>query len=323
MKKIAIIGAGIAGATLSRKLIDSGFSVDVYEKSRGTGGRLSSARLGGLTADLGSTMLESKSDDFDAFLGSLKAEGLVEDWKARCSSFDQDLSQLSTLWLGKSRNSALTRGLLQGASLSTQVRAGVVWSDNQGVLVRDEQGELLNYYDAVVVATPAPQAVPLLEAVPRFSHRAQHAATTASWVALFELSFLPEKVSALDVVEGGHDSIERMTIESNKPNRSGYLVKVEMSEEWSAARLESDRERLLEEVLAQVSLWCGETLSPINSRLHRWLYHRSTQSLQDKALLWDSTLNIGACGDWVNEPGIEGAWRSATELAEAMIDSLR
>ena len=53
MPRIAIIGAGIAGATLANRLNSSGFTVDIFEKSRGTGGRLASTRVGQLSADLG------------------------------------------------------------------------------------------------------------------------------------------------------------------------------------------------------------------------------------------------------------------------------
>ena len=323
MKRIAIIGAGIAGATLSRKLLDHGFSVEVFEKSRGTGGRLSSARLGELTADLGATTIESSSQDFESFLSGLQSQGMVERWSARHGQFDHLDTSSAQYWLGKGRNSAMTRGLLNGVALKTQTRVGVVWSDNQGVLIRDEHGELLDYYDAVAVAAPAPQAVPLLESVPRFAHRAQSVTTSANWVVLLELPHLPSKLVNVDVVEGHHQSIERITIESNKPGRSGTLIKLEMRESWSASRLDDNREALLKEIIDLFSVWCGESVKPLNSRLHRWLFNRSTQTAEGDTLLWDSSLNIGACGDWVSQPGIEGAWRSASVLADEMIDSLK
>jgi predicted NAD/FAD-dependent oxidoreductase len=38
---IAIIGAGIAGITAARTLANAGHKVQVFEKSRGAGGRMS------------------------------------------------------------------------------------------------------------------------------------------------------------------------------------------------------------------------------------------------------------------------------------------
>lgn len=50
---IAIIGAGLAGTVLSQRLNAAGLlTVTIYEKSRGTGGRMASCRLEGTSADL-------------------------------------------------------------------------------------------------------------------------------------------------------------------------------------------------------------------------------------------------------------------------------
>lgn len=42
--KIAVIGAGMAGITAARSLKAAGHRVQVFEKSRGSGGRLASKR---------------------------------------------------------------------------------------------------------------------------------------------------------------------------------------------------------------------------------------------------------------------------------------
>ena len=40
MKTIAVIGAGMAGITAARTLVQAGFKVSVFEKSHGPGGRM-------------------------------------------------------------------------------------------------------------------------------------------------------------------------------------------------------------------------------------------------------------------------------------------
>jgi predicted NAD/FAD-dependent oxidoreductase len=321
MPRIAIIGAGIAGATLANRLTSSGFSVDLFEKSRGTGGRLASTRVGELSADLGAPYLDGCSTEFERFLNGYVESGVIESWNTRRSDFDLTQQETINYKIGVGRNSLFTRELLKGAALHIETRIGVVWSDNQGVLIRDDQGELIDYFDAVVVATPAPQAVPLLETSSRFAHRAEQASTSANWIALFQLARRPSRLAGVSVIEGEHSDFYRIVVESDKPGREGVLIRVEMRESWSQSHIDDDKEPLLQNIQDLLSDWLDESLEPSASKVHRWLYSRTLQSAQLTAPLWDAGLSVGACGDWINEPGLEGAWKSANELADVIIDS--
>ena len=44
-RKVTIIGAGAAGLTCARQLIENGFKVSIFDKSRGTGGRIATRRI--------------------------------------------------------------------------------------------------------------------------------------------------------------------------------------------------------------------------------------------------------------------------------------
>jgi hypothetical protein len=41
IEKIAVIGAGMAGLTVAQKLINKGFLVDIFDKGKSVGGRMS------------------------------------------------------------------------------------------------------------------------------------------------------------------------------------------------------------------------------------------------------------------------------------------
>ncbi len=83
MQRVAIVGAGIAGATLARRLTDAGMSVEVFEKSRGTGGRLAAARLGEASLDLGAPIIEAHSVEFNEWLTMLERKGNALHWPAK------------------------------------------------------------------------------------------------------------------------------------------------------------------------------------------------------------------------------------------------
>ena len=56
-KKVAIIGSGIAGLSLSIRLSKMGYDVYVYEKNSCPGGKLSSFKLGKFRFDIGPPLL--------------------------------------------------------------------------------------------------------------------------------------------------------------------------------------------------------------------------------------------------------------------------
>lgn len=55
--RIAVVGAGIGGLAAAARLAHQGFSVDVYEKASGPGGRCGQLKVDGFTFDTGPTLL--------------------------------------------------------------------------------------------------------------------------------------------------------------------------------------------------------------------------------------------------------------------------
>ena len=68
MAKIAIIGAGLSGATAARGLADAGHCVRLFDKGRGPGGRMSTRRidtaLGQVRLDHGAQFFTARGESF-------------------------------------------------------------------------------------------------------------------------------------------------------------------------------------------------------------------------------------------------------------------
>lgn len=321
MQRVAIIGAGLAGAVLTERLVAAGLDVSIFEKSRGTGGRLASSRLGEYAGDLGAPFIDSHSEAFTAWLANQQQLGRVARWLPRAIDFGGDKRASEQYWVGVGRNSSLTRALIEGAKLHAETRIGTVWPDKEGVLLRDVHSESLGHYDAVVCTAPAPQAVPLLEAIPRFSHLADEAVTDPAWVYLAAVSELPDRLRGVDLVEGQHAAIGRIVVDSNKPGRRGAVIKVEMSRDWSEANVELHADTVKSESRKHLQNWLGETLDIQSDRIHRWLYNRSYQPSPTTPALWDAGTGIGACGDWIGASGLDGSFNSANYLADLLLSS--
>lgn len=63
---VVVVGVGIAGLSARRLLLNRGLSVCVVEKSRGLGGRVSSRRGDGWTADLGAQFMERLNPEWES-----------------------------------------------------------------------------------------------------------------------------------------------------------------------------------------------------------------------------------------------------------------
>ena len=70
---IAIIGAGITGLTAADQLVKSGRDVQVFDKGRGSGGRIATRRTENGIFDHGAPERQAESQEFRNFLATLGA----------------------------------------------------------------------------------------------------------------------------------------------------------------------------------------------------------------------------------------------------------
>ena len=318
-RSIAIIGAGLSGTVLARKLLDAGFSVTLYDKSRGTGGRFASCWLADASTDLGAPWIDSpENPDFQHWLNQ---QTLIQAWQPTLHDFQGNTRSPLTYYVTTDRMSSLTRQLAQGAHLRVSTRIGYLWPTDEGVLLRDEHGIAIDMHSHVIVTAPAPQAAHLLEAVPRFAQRAERIQTQPAWVGVFVLQ--SPSAQTPDGFLGSHPVFARAVKASQKPGRPNTpeIWQVEATPEWSQQYLETPPEQVGSLLLAALSTAMGQDIVVEQQRIHRWLYSRHA-SLCNETYLWSNESSIGACGDWLGKGGIEGAWESANAIATLLSDRL-
>ena len=322
-RDIAVIGAGLAGAVFAHRMIASGYNVTVFDKSRGTGGRHASSRIGNTSVDLGAPFFDSKDSKFCEWLQSLPN---LARWQPMITDFEGTPTTTQTLFTAIPRQSALTRSLLQRATLKTCTRVKYIWPETKGVIVRDEAGVALGYFGKVIVATPAPQAAHLLEASPNFAQKAASIETMATWMLILTLN-KPSRIKA-SVLHGSHPALSRVVKDSAKPERNvsthPEIWTIEANADWSEQYINADPDTVRNKLQDAFQALTDTPLDIAETRVHRWLYgrHRSKTS---KTYLWSDASSIGVCGDWLHGSGTamiansECAWRSANELADHII----
>ena len=90
MNRVAVIGAGLCGATAAAKLLQSGYQVSVFDKGRAVGGRMSSKRTEAGYLDMGAQYFTARSETFQRQVQSWLDAGCVEVWDCNTASLTQD-----------------------------------------------------------------------------------------------------------------------------------------------------------------------------------------------------------------------------------------
>ena len=181
-RRVAVVGAGMAGLVAARRLADVGCEVTLFEKSRGPGGRCATRRSDFGAFHHGVASFAAVSPAFCAELTHWLARGWVTPLPpagavapavpavpaVRGVQGVQGVPAvpaacLPRRWVGLPTINALARQLAQGLALQTghTVHALQPAADGGWQLATAEQGLLATRFDTVLLALPAEQARPL------------------------------------------------------------------------------------------------------------------------------------------------------------------
>ncbi|QZD93615.1 NAD(P)-binding protein [Qipengyuania xiapuensis] len=310
--KTAIVGAGMAGLSCATALRDAGDEVALFDKGRGPGGRMSTRRMDAdgetLRFDHGAQYFTVRDERFRTQVANWQERGIAERWPAAGED----------AWVGTPGMNAPIRAMADELGVQFGARIERIERDGQCWLIAGE-GFDPAAFDRLVLALPAEQAAPLLEAhCPEWS---KLAATTISDPCWTVMAAFADAVPHFNDTLRNAGPIGWAARDSAKPRRSaGERWVIQAGPEWSRAHLEDEREEVTEALLGAFAAEIGAELPEIvASSAHRWRYAKSGSA--GEAYLWDANLQLGVCGDWLVAPRVEGGWVSGRELAEAVLAS--
>lgn len=182
---IAIIGAGIAGLSAANALHNAGYAVHLFEKSRGSGGRMSSKRSDAGALDLGAQYFTARDRRFVDEVQQWQANGWAAEWSPHL--YNHKNGQLTPSpdeqirWVGQPRMSAITRGLLGDLPVNFSCRITDLIRGEKHWLLQDADESTYGPFSHVIVATPAPQATALLATTPKLASAAAGVKMDPTW----------------------------------------------------------------------------------------------------------------------------------------------
>jgi predicted NAD/FAD-dependent oxidoreductase len=317
---IAIIGAGIAGLSAARALMDAGISPVIFDKGRGIGGRVATRRVtlqagAALQFDHGAQFATAKGAGFASALDRLRASGHAAVWDTRLEGSAR--SQI----IGVPAMSALARGLGQGAQVVQN--AAVLALQQMGTQWRIAMGDGTSVYARRVLLTvPAPQLGALLGADHPLALGVQHVQMQPCLTLMVAARGPAAPFTAQRLPDDDRAWIAQ---DSTKAGRStaGYTTWVAQAGlRFSTQHLEKSAEEMAAIMLpllrARVGIGAQDV---VYSAAHRWRYARVGTPL-GRAFLRDADGGLYIGGDWCLGARIEAAWDSGAAMAADLLAQL-
>ena len=344
-RHVAVIGAGMAGVSCARALVQAGHRVTLIEKSRGFGGRMATRRTEFGSFDHGAQYFTVRDARFAQALENMEA--VVRPWSANTVRVLDEtghvLSQAPTPseghFVGKPGMNALVghwvAALVQTQAAQaltgqrvTRIERDALHPEQWQLRCEDGEGgqQVLGGFDRVVLAVPHPQALDLLRASALAADVCQtlEAVEVAPcWTLMVAfpnamqpgLSYLGPQWNAARSV---HHRISWLARENSKPGRDPVeRWTVQASPAWSQEHLEDDDERVKAKLLKAFAEVTGIRATPSHAVVHRWRFAQTRKPL-GQPFLFDATLGLGLCGDWCLGHRVEDAFIAGLTLAHAM-----
>ena len=323
--KIAVVGAGVSGLMCARELARAGSSVHIFDKGRRPAGRLSTRRDSGVAFDHGAQYFTVRDPAFADAVARWRELRVVAPWAGRIVVLGEDPPSPprppTTRYVGVPTMSAIGRHLADGLDVRARVRIESIKRVGTQWRLRDDEARDVGDYEAVAVAVPSAQAVPLLAGAPDLGVAAARAAMAPCWAVML----VPESPLGLPFdgafIHG--QAVGWAARQDSKPGRAPIEAWVlHATAQWTKAHWEMPSSGVIDALCEAFAASAG--ISPIKvsrSTAHRWRYALPTLPTDSRCLV-DSALKIGACGDWCGGPRLEGAYLSGIELARRLRQSV-
>ncbi|MBM3873879.1 MAG: hypothetical protein FJ382_09140 [Verrucomicrobia bacterium] len=311
-RKIAIIGAGVAGLSAARVLSTSGARLVVLEKSRGVGGRMATKRVGEAVFDTGAQFFTARADGFAADVQRWVDLGRAEPWPGSAHR-----------WIGRGGMTSVAKHLAEGIDVERERKVTAARRHESGYWELDIENAGILRVERLLLTAPMPQSLALLD---------QGGVRLPDDVAgeLRSVSYRP-CLAALLVLDGSSAVPPEGVAPSEGPLRwvadNGLkglcrqaAITVHAGPEFSAREYGRPEAEVLESMTAAARPWLGDR-RVVSAALHRWRYSEPVGSLP-RPFVWIPELSLGFAGDAFLGGRVEAAALSGQALGHHLAAQL-
>ena len=326
-KKIGIIGAGIAGLSCAKQLLNAGFEVQIFDKSRGVGGRMSHRVFDQWHADHGAQYFTANHPQFVEELQEWLLNGVAQEWHGKIVNFcDGEFSEKKNQtkrFVGVPAMTAPAKFLAKNMSVSlSQTITEIRKNQKKWQLVSEESGVLTDEFDYLVFAIPPIQAKKIIgQQSDSLSLICEQANMLPCWTLL---AYFKEPLGLdFDAAFVQDNIFSWIARDNSKPGRvNSHAWVAQANPDWSLKQINLNKLEA-EKILLQEFEKISGVASDFN-QIQLWRYAKlETPTTQNFAI--DENTQLALCGDWLRNSKVEDAWLSGyflgNELKKTLIPS--
>lgn len=340
-RHFAIVGAGMAGVTCARTLVQSGHKVTVFERNAAPGGRMASESTPFGRFDSGAQYFTVRDDRFALALQTTPqlckrwSANLVRVLDAHGRVAEAALPSLEPHWVAQPGMDAVVAAWAQplGEALVTDTAVRRIERDaldGKRWQLRTENADggshVYSGFDAVLLTVPPARARALLgdgALSPALSKQVETVRIAPCWTLMIafpqanqaNMSHLGPQWNA---ARSTHHRVAWLARESSKPGRERVeRWTLQASAAWSQEHLGDDAPRVEAKLLRAFAEITGIHATPNHARARCWSEAKTEVPL-GKPHLWDAKARIGVAGDWCTGHRVEDAFLSGLSLALAV-----
>ena len=317
MIDFCVLGSGIAGSTIAN-LLSKKYSVHVFDKARGLGGRSSNKRLKkNLSFDHGVQYISPKSKEFTKLIKELSKKKIFKIWDGHHLDFTFEKKTVAPKYIGLKANNALSKHYLKGIKLSLASQIiKIEYKKYFWEIILDDNSK--HQFKALILTCPFPQLKKLArkyleKKILNFKIKMQPNITVM--IALKNNKDLP-----ISSVKFNDDLLAWASNENSKKRFKSNLNlwTLQASLKWSKKTINKYKndKKIIDQLIARFIQLTGLKKSKIiHKKIHGWKY---SYNYEKTPLLssWNKKYRLGICADWFGGPKVENAWLSANDLAK-------
>ncbi len=315
---VAIIGAGIAGLSCATHLKALGFQVQIFEKSHGVSGRMSTRNTDEWSADHGAQYFTARDPLFIKELSKWIDGNAAAVWNPNIKVFKAnqwfDYVPTENRYVGTPSMSSPGKHLAKSLSIHLNQTIDHLSLDHGKWMLHSlETRDIGQQFDWLVLALPAPQAIALAKSINPIAVLVDvNVNMQGCWTLI--ASFKENINLSFDAAFINGEIISWIARNNSKPNRSGKeTLIIHANPQWSQEWIELEKDQAAKHIL-DCAKKLGLDCDGAQIAIHRWRYASGHTHLIQGFDVYED-IKLGFCGDWLNGGRVEGAWLSGYKLA--------